>query len=90
MLLLDPGRRLEAAQVRHDHVHEDDIGSEPVCLGDRALAVLGFAHDLDSRLAAQQGSHALPQDAVVVHQEDADRRGVAAVVRHSQSPSVGG
>ena len=76
--------------MRHDHVHEDDIGFEPVRLGDRALTVFGFADDVDPPLAGQQGSHALAQDAVVVHQEDADRRRDAALVRHSQPPSVAG
>ena len=44
----DPARRLDAVDLRHPHVHQHDVGAQPLGLGDALGAVARLADDLDA------------------------------------------
>ena len=81
----DPGRRVpaedvagrvQAVQAGHGDVHDDDIGRQAPGQGDGRHAVLRLARDFDVSAAVGQAElEALPDDGVVVGDEDADLHG---------------
>src|SRR6185436_12254886 len=71
--LADLPRRLEAVQVRHADVQDDDVGTQPLRLVARFAPVDGLADELPALLRLEQRAQALADDLVVVGDEDADR-----------------
>ena len=66
----DLARRLDAVHPGHDQVHQDHVGAQRLCLGDRLQAVARFPYHLDVGLRAQQGADALAQNGVVIGNEN--------------------
>ncbi len=64
-------QHLEAVQLRHLHVEEDQIGGVPADRLDRLPAVGALAADLDVLEAVEQRAHAFSSQRLVVHDQDA-------------------
>ena len=73
-----PARRLYAAQLGHLEIHQDDVGTGLCDRGDRLLAVAGSADHVESVRAEQRGE-CLPEEAIVVDDEDADVASVSGL-----------
>ena len=69
--LADLERGLEAAEIRHRDVEEDDVGLQLLAAVDGLPAVLGLAHDLDVVGLLEEGPHALAHEGVVIGDDDA-------------------
>ena len=67
-----PGDRFEPVHVRHGDVHEDDIGQALAGLGEGFVAVGRFIHHLQIGLRGEVGFNALPDDGVIIDQQDFD------------------
>jgi hypothetical protein len=75
----DEARGLDAVQVGHADIHQDDIRGEPFGQGDRLGAVGGLAHHLHARLTFQDQPEAGPDRLLVIGDEDAhDHRAAAS------------
>ncbi len=68
----DPACGLDPVDPRQLQVHQDDVRSDLRGLGDDLVAVAGFADDFQVGRRRQQGAHALPEEVVIVSQQDAD------------------
>ena len=66
----DPLGRRESVHHRHIHVHQDEVRHDPARLLDRLRPVARLAHDLEIRLRLEQPLQPLPQQRVVVREED--------------------
>src|SRR5688572_23010780 len=73
LALADLARRLDAADAGHLQVHQDDVRSKALDALNGLFAVSGLADDLDARFALEEGAQPLPDDGVIVHEEDANR-----------------
>ena len=94
---LDLGDRADPVELRHDDVHEDDVGLEPVHDLDGLDAVLGLTDHLDVVEQLEISAQPAPDDAMVVDEHDADGPGLghgcslvrvsagAGAVRHHRS-----
>jgi hypothetical protein len=67
--------------VRHDEVHEDDVGLKLGGPRHRLLAIGGLTDDLDAVLELEERAQALAHHRVVVDDHDADR-----IRRHRPAP----
>jgi hypothetical protein len=65
--------RLDAVELRHPQVHEDDVGLELAHQVERLTPVLRGAHRLDAGRRPQQQRQPFPNDALVVDHEHLDR-----------------
>ena len=72
----DPRGRLDAVHLRHLDVHQHDIGVGLLDLPKRLHTVRGDADDQEPVLELQELPGALPDQRVVIHDQDADRGGV--------------
>src|SRR3954451_17584760 len=83
-----PPGGLDAADPGHADVHQQDVGSELLGLGDGVLAVLRLADDVDAVLELQDLDETPPEEGVIVDDQDADRlaRGRTVVVDHPPLP----
>jgi hypothetical protein len=70
--LQDLPRRLDAVQLRHRDVHDDDVRAELLDEIDRGPAVARFADDLDLLVRLEDAAQALSDHGVIVNQEDAN------------------
>jgi hypothetical protein len=68
----DPPGGLQAVQAWHPNVHEDDIGSKFLDLGDGGDAIGGLAHYVKVRLGLEDQSEPAPNQRLIVDDEDAD------------------
>ena len=73
----DGPRGLDPVEHRHPHVHQHHVGRELADLADRLGAVGGLAHNPQIVLALQDQAETHPQERLVIHQQDADRSGLA-------------
>ena len=71
-LLEQPPRRLDAVELGHADVHQDDVRLEPPGLGDRLDAVRRLADDLDVLLRLEDHAEARPDERLVVDDQDAE------------------
>jgi len=69
---LDPADRGDAVHVRHQEIHQDDVGLEATGHRHALAAVGGLADNLDVVLEVEEDAQAHPDDRVVVDDEDAD------------------
>ena len=69
-LLSDAGQRGEPVHPGHGQVEEHEIGLQPLCGGDRLLAVGRVADDLEA-LLREQGGEGIPGQGMVVDEQDA-------------------
>src|SRR5215216_2239056 len=65
MRLLDLPCCLKAVHLGHPHVHEDHLRAQRSAQLEGPLAVLGFAHHLEIRLACEHGPQTLPDERVI-------------------------
>jgi len=74
--LAQRGARLQAGQLGHVEVEEDDVGR--AALGERQglAAVARQPRHLDARVGAQQRGGALAHEAMIVDHEHGDRAGL--------------
>ena len=72
VLGLDPADRGEPVHVRHQQVHQHDVGLEATGHGDALAAVGRLAHDLDVGEQIEERAQARADDGVVVDEQDAD------------------
>ncbi len=70
--LLHLARRLDAIQLRHRDIHQDDVGLQALRLGYRLASIARLAHNLDVRLHAQHHLQACPQNGMVVGKQHAN------------------
>ena len=68
----DAPRRLEAVELGHADVHQDDVGPQRAHLVDRLAAVRGLADDLDVGLGVEDHAEAGAHERLVVDEQDAD------------------
>ena len=71
-LLADFEDRVDSSQLGELQVHEGDVGLEGAVQVDRLEPVAGFAYHLDSGHDAQERDQTLPDDVVIVDDEEAD------------------
>ena len=76
MALAQRRARLEARQLGHVEVEQDDVRCAALGQGQRLAPVAGQAGDLDALVGAQQRRRPLAHEAVVVDHEHGDRAGV--------------
>ena len=69
---LDPADGRDAVHVRHQQVHQDDVGLEAAGHGHALRAVGGLTDDLDVVLEFEEHPQAHPDDGMVVDDEDPD------------------
>ena len=74
----DQARRLDAVEVGHADVHQDDIGGEPFRPDDRLGAIGRLAHHLHTRLPFQDQPESAPDQLLVIGDQDAHRHRAAA------------
>ena len=65
--------RLEAVGSRHRQVEQQHVGAERRRLRDRLVTVSRLADDFESRFRAQQSPQPVPEDRVIVRDDDPDR-----------------
>jgi hypothetical protein len=64
--------RLDPVDVWHANVHQDDVGSQPLCLRDRLPPVRGLSDDLHVLFGLKDHAEARADEGLVVHDEDAE------------------
>ncbi len=62
---------VDAIEIGHADIHDDDIGEQPADEFDGVLAGGGFADDGEAGLGGEQGAQSGSHDGVVVDQKDA-------------------
>ena len=78
----DQARRLHAIHLRHPHVHQHDVRSQPRGGGDRLATVAGLAEDRHVGLGVDHHPECHPHQLLVVGQEQARA--------HRRAPSASG
>ena len=73
--------RLDAVEVRHAHVHEDDVGVELARELERLHAVGRFAHELEVGPLLEHHAEAAAHERLVVDDENAGHSGNLAATR---------
>ena len=68
-----PPRRLDAADARHENVHQDHLGAELLGEPDGLVAVLRLAHHIDPVLLFEQRAQPFAHDLVIVDQQQLQR-----------------
>ena len=69
---LDALNGVHAVEERHGEVEDDDVGDEFVSEDNGLLAIGGFADDFDVRFGSEEGAEALPDDGVIIGDENSD------------------
>jgi signal transduction histidine kinase len=69
-MLADAWQRREPVRAFHRQVEEDEVGLQPLRLGDRTRAVLGLADDVEALLGEERGE-GVARERMVVHDEHA-------------------
>ena len=77
-------RRLDAVHPRQPEVHHDDVRAKLAVGADGGVPLGDRADDLDPVLELEQEDQRLPEDVVVLDEQDTDRLGL---VRHGQTLS---
>ena len=70
----DVAAGLDPRTIREAHVHEDEVGHEPASLADRLGPRARLRDDLELAVALQEGHEAGPDDLVIVHDQQPERR----------------
>ena len=77
-------QHIEAVQLRHLHVQENQVGFVSADGGERVAPVGALAKDFDVRLLVQQLSDPFPRQRFVVHNQRSDFRR-----HHTSAEAVG-
>src|SRR5581483_10035303 len=72
---VEPAGCVDAVELGHADVHDDDVGVELTGEAQRFASVGGFADDLDVALQFEDEPEALPYEGLVVGEQDARHRG---------------
>ena len=77
-MLGEAAGRLDPVELRHPHVHQDDVGQQPQRLVDAGAAVVGLADDLDVLLGVEHRRQAAADQRLVVDHQHLDHRSASS------------
>ena len=77
---------LDPVELGHPHVHQHDVGAQPLGLGDAGRAVGRLADDLEIGHGLERHPQAGADELEVVDEQDADAHGTLAVARSQRQP----